>query len=330
MISDCDILRHFAQSIITFAYKEILNMKQCLLAILIIKCSLFSIYAQGVSINITGVSADSTAIFDVQSDPASPGGILLPRMTAAERNAIVSPASSLIIYNVTSKCFEFYENGVWQSFACAAPICPSPSVTFVYNGDTVTYGAVESNTTPKRCWLDRNLGATQVATSSTDANAYGDLFQWGRLDDGHQIRTTSIIGTTSSTDDPGHSDFIAIAFPGDWRDPQNNNLWQGLGGINNPCPSGWRIPTITELQDEMATWSPQNSDGAYASPLKFSLTGHRFFGHGGLVNVGAYCFLWSSTTTGVYAETIWFNSSSAVYSPNETRANGFTVRCIKD
>ncbi|SMN17648.1 hypothetical protein CRYPA_1272 [uncultured Candidatus Thioglobus sp.] len=28
-------------------------------------------------------------------------------------------------------------------------------------------------------WLDRNLGATQVAASSTDSAAYGDLYQWG-------------------------------------------------------------------------------------------------------------------------------------------------------
>ncbi len=30
-------------------------------------------------------------------------------------------------------------------------------------------------------WMDRNLGATQAATSSTDAVAYGDSYQWGRL-----------------------------------------------------------------------------------------------------------------------------------------------------
>jgi len=33
--------------------------------------------------------------------------------------------------------------------------------------------------------MDRNLGATQVATSSTDENSYGDLYQWGRRADGH-------------------------------------------------------------------------------------------------------------------------------------------------
>ena len=47
-------------------------------------------------------------------------------------------------------------------------------------------------------WLDLNLGATQVAACNTDANSYGDLFQWGRGGDGHQVRTSSTTGTLSS------------------------------------------------------------------------------------------------------------------------------------
>jgi hypothetical protein len=39
-------------------------------------------------------------------------------------------------------------------------------------------------TSPKtgRVWLDRNLGATQVATSSFDSAAYGDYYEFGRDD----------------------------------------------------------------------------------------------------------------------------------------------------
>lgn len=32
-------------------------------------------------------------------------------------------------------------------------------------------------------WMDRNLGASHVAASSTDHSAYGCLFQWGRGND---------------------------------------------------------------------------------------------------------------------------------------------------
>ena len=45
---------------------------------------------------------------------------------------------------------------------------------------------VKSNT--GRIWMDRNLGATRAATISTDTSAYGDLYQWGRGSDQHQLR----------------------------------------------------------------------------------------------------------------------------------------------
>jgi hypothetical protein len=122
------------------------------------------------------------------------------------------------------------------------------TITFTYNGASVTYGTVIS---AGRYWLDRNLGATQVATSSTDASAYGDLFQWGRGADGHQIRTSSTTTTTSATDIPGNASFIKSS--SNWRSAQNDNLWQGINGINNPCPSGYRIPTETEINVEIAS-----------------------------------------------------------------------------
>ncbi|PIP46684.1 MAG: hypothetical protein COX15_00065, partial [Candidatus Colwellbacteria bacterium CG23_combo_of_CG06-09_8_20_14_all_42_19] len=126
-----------------------------------------------------------------------------------------------------------------SSFSCG------DSVTFTYKGSSVTYGTVLNATTGK-CWMDRNLGASQVATSSTDSAAYGDLFQWGRLDDSHQTRTSATTSNLSSSNNPGHSNFIlAPNSPYNGRSPQNDNLWQGVTGTNNPCPSGWRIPTDT-------------------------------------------------------------------------------------
>ena len=57
-------------------------------------------------------------------------------------------------------------------------------------------------------WMDRNLGATQQATSSTDTAAYGDLYQWGRFTDGHQCRTSATTSSQSTTSTPAHGDFI--------------------------------------------------------------------------------------------------------------------------
>src|SRR5690606_29974596 len=51
----------------------------------------------------------------------------------------------------------------------------STEVTFVYNGETVTYGIITSPVTGRK-WLDPNLGASRVATAYNDRMAYGHLF----------------------------------------------------------------------------------------------------------------------------------------------------------
>ena len=103
-----------------------------------------------------------------------------------------------------------------------------------------------TNPTTGEIWMDRNLGASQVATSSTDANAYGDLYQWGRAADGHESRTSATTSTnataTSAVPNDGNAwDGFFItegSYPYDWLTPQDDNLWQGVSGTNNPCPSG--------------------------------------------------------------------------------------------
>lgn len=146
-----------------------------------------------------------------------------------------------------------------------------------------------------RIWMDKNLGATRVATSASDTLSFGYLFQWGRAKDGHQERYSAPFNSASnnflfydsyfignppvfpfdqfkpvSSDTPGHPYFIHLApssdptfyqrgnsysfYVSDWRNPQNGNLWQGISGTNNPCPSGFRIPTIQEWQEEKMSW----------------------------------------------------------------------------
>ena len=175
--------------------------------------------------------------------------------------------------------------------------------------------------------MDRNLGASQAATSSTDANAYGDLYQWGRGNDGHQCRNSATTSTLSSSDQPGNSSFILSA--GDWRSQQNNNLWQGVNGVNNPCPSGYCLPTNAELDAERASWVQNNSAGAFASPLKLPVAGYRIGSAGSLYLVGSIGLYWSSTVNGINADYLYFDSSYAGMN-NSLRADGDSVRCIKD
>ena len=210
------------------------------------------------------------------------------------------------------------------------------NITFTYRGSEVTYGTIlvdYGSDVGEKCWLDRNLGATQVATASDDHLAYGDLFQWGRLDDGHQVRDplSNTTSTLSTTDDPGHGSFITIgSSPYDWRSPQNDNLWQGVNGINNPCPQGYRLPTGAELNAERQSWSSNNSAGAFASPLKLPVAGRRSGSNGSLYTVGSRGDYWSSTVGGVYSRRLYFDGTGASMYNDGRRADGRSVRCIKD
>jgi uncharacterized protein (TIGR02145 family) len=182
--------------------------------------------------------------------------------------------------------------------------------------------------------MDRNLGATQVATSSTDANAYGDLYQWGRRSDGHQCRNSAITGTLSSIDQPTHGDFIFAPFapssPSDWRNPQNTNLWQGVNGVNNPCPIGYRLPTVIELDAERTSWSSNNAAGAFASQLKFPMAGLRHHSNGSLTLLGTYGYNWGSTLYQDLSKVLVFYNSNSILNGGSQRAYGFSVRCIKN
>lgn len=180
-----------------------------------------------------------------------------------------------------------------------------------------------------RCWKDRNLGASRVAISPTDQLAFGDYYQWGRPRDGHQHYNSATTSGPSVYNDPEHGDFILESFlPNDWRDPQNDILWQGLGGVNNPCPQGFRIPTWREWKTEIASWSDKNADSAYASPLKLVLAGWRGKDFGKFSGIATYGQYWSSTVDDIYSQYLWFASNWAVMSP-DYRAYGHSVRCIK-
>jgi len=226
----------------------------------------------------------------------------------------------------------YWDGSAWVKVAAGTN---GQTLTF-YNGapawtGTISYANTVTSSTG-RIWMDRNLGATQVATSSTDAASYGDLYQWGRGSDGHQLRTSTTTTTTSTSDVSGNALFIipSAASLYDWRSGQNANLWQGVNGINNPCPSGFRIPTETELNAERGAFSTNNAAGAIASPLKLPMAGIRLY-NGSFYNVDIGGWYWTSSVIGTTttARALNFNSSAASMNDND-RAYGFSVRCLKD
>jgi len=374
-------------------------------------------------VGVGTTTPDASSVLDVSSTDK---GLLLPRMTTAQRNAIAAPAAGLTIYNITTKCLNFYNGTAWNESCGTAPVVVDPSSggTSVFTGLTCTAAPVGSltvgtpatgvtktisvtataagtysisatangvtfsgsgtvaagaqtitltatgtpatagsfayvlNTAPScsfditagaavgtittasgKIWMDRNLGATRVATSSTDYLAYGDLYQWGRNADGHEKITwtsstagTAVNGTTTTlatADQANNSLFIVTSTaPYDWRQGQNNNLWQGSTGINNPCPSGFHVPTATEFANEFSALSITNASSAFTK-LKLTVSGTRNSSDGALYNVGSNGYYWSSTVSGAYATYRYFNATGTS-AGNYNRANGLSVRCLKD
>jgi hypothetical protein len=183
-----------------------------------------------------------------------------------------------------------------------------------------------------KIWMDRNLGASQVATSSADENSFGYLFQWGRGADGHQCRFSHIVNSPSSSDNPGHGGFIAYTYNNssyDWRVPSNDNLWQGSSGINNPCPTGYHVPSDAELGSEIINWSSYNTALAFASFLKLPAAGGRTWGDGAIYENGTMGYYWTSTVLS-NPRFLWINNSGANWYTAGGRGSGFSVRCIKD
>ena len=225
---------------------------------------------------------------------------------------------------------QYWNGSVWVTIA---PGYDGANFTLVDGMPTWVYefqaGEVGNPTTGK-IWMDKNLGASQVATSRTDVDAYGDIYQWGRTSDGHESRTSGTTSILSTDDSPGHSDFITnSSSPRDWRSPQNDNLWQGVSGTNNPCPSDYRLPTEAEWEAERTSWSSSNAAGAFASPLKLPVAGYRYYSNGSLYYVGSIGFYWSSLVGSTYSRGLVFGSDNA-YMHSYHRAYGLSVRCIKD
>ncbi len=99
----------------------------------------FSLTMQAQSVGINTTTPDPSAVLDIQSTQQ---GVLTPRLTTAQRNALQNPAQGLLIYNTTIKCFEVFGGTFWNSFGCECGAIPgsiSPTVSTACAGLTATF-----------------------------------------------------------------------------------------------------------------------------------------------------------------------------------------------
>lgn len=273
-----------------------------------------SINAQNIGIGTT--TPHPSAQLEVASTSK---GFLPPRMSYAQRNAVVNPAAGLIVYCTdcgTNGQLQTFDGTNWQAFSFSAALPPAslpptyPSVTICSqewmtknlsvdryrNGDLipqVTNAAAWSTlTTGAWCWYN-NDSATYAAT-------YGRIYNWYAVTDPRGLAPT---GWHIPTD-------------AEWTTLKNCLGGESISGGKMKSIDLWAAPNI----------GATNSSGFTGLP------GGRRFNDGSFANVGLFSDWW--TTTEFSGSLAWFQFLS--YNNTSTgksqgyKVDGYYVRCVKD
>ncbi|NDE11321.1 MAG: hypothetical protein EBZ95_12260, partial [Chitinophagia bacterium] len=196
-----------------------------------------------------------------------------------------------------------------------------PEIEFLPNWPTASAAG--------KTWLQANLGALGVATSSTDTDSYGWYYNWGKPTDGHQFKNSPTSATQFSSDTPTPGIFTCcnnniIA----WQTTPNTNLWSGVSGINNPCPSGWRLPTKSEWETLLSTPPAiTNSSTAFSSNLKLPASMGRDRTYGNIMGSNTNNLYWS----GDGSNSTWaWHHSGGIATGTFWPTYGAPVRCVQN
>ena len=214
-------------------------------------------------------------------------------------------------------------------------------------------------------WATRNVGTPgRFVERPQDL---GTLFQWGRVGDGHEKRTSLSypVNPADTMPEPGNGmvsapnldangqviNTFTAAYgkfikqdeePNDWRNPRKNDLWNSgseaspTKTVNDPCPNGWRMPTKTELASlGEGEWVNipyhgrrfSDGEGAY---LFLPAAGYRSYRNGTFDHVGSIGFYWTSSTNDNNAHYLLIREAAPgiYFDLNSFRAFGFSVRCV--
>jgi hypothetical protein len=180
---------------------------------------------------------------------------------------------------------------------------------------TTTYGTVTNIPGEMaKCWITKNLGATQQATEVNDDTEASAGWYW-------QFNRKKGYKHDGSTLTPA------------WTIPSisENSDWQTA---NDPCNlelgTQWRLPTYTEWYNVDNTGGWTNWNGSWGSGLKLHAAGALNGSNGALATRGSFGGYLSSTQR--FADFGWslvFNSGTSGMSGSYKDA-GYSVRCLRD
>lgn len=134
-------------------------------------------------INSTGIAPASNAMLDINSTSK---GLLIPRMTTTQRNALTATATDgLTVYDTDSKSFWYYNGGTaaWTVLATGGPWLSSGSN--IYNNNTGNVGIGSSNPTGK-LYIE-SAGSTETSNSTLNSHLKQRLtnnanYLWNRFE----------------------------------------------------------------------------------------------------------------------------------------------------
>lgn len=186
----------------------------------------------------------------------------------------------------------------------------------------------------KYYFLDRNLGARESYPTGSMLEKQEDagwLFQWGREADGHQIWNPVLKELDAPLTDYNLTEdykgkFLKANFASyDWLSVSKEvyqSLWNDSedGGINNPCPEGYRVPT----SKEMAVFYGNKAKMKLVDPGTF-----RAASDGTIRTNGAYFWvsdLPEDKDAGVFNRVIL---STGTIEANTSGAGGHYIRCVR-
>ena len=184
-------------------------------------CIVSNVWAQGVAINTTGLPADNSAMLDIESTTK---GVLISRMTEAQRNAISSPATGLMVFVTDDNNLYYWDGSAWVQFSAGSGSCG------YYVGGLIGTNGVDGVV----FWVD-HTGQHGLICSKTDIDG-GSGVQWYN-------GSNTITGATSDYDGASNTTTIIVS--------------QGAGtyaaklcedySTTGTSAGDWYLPSIDEL-----------------------------------------------------------------------------------